>query len=67
MKSVAITGVDLPSLMQTLEMLWHIIIPFESNIGNVVVIIVDSQSIVEFTDCRFIGSQGTHYMYYQCP
>jgi len=67
MKSVTITGVDLLSLMQTLEMLWHINIPFESNIGKVVVIIVDSQSIVEFTDCRFIGNQGTHYIYYQCP
>jgi len=66
MKSVTIIGVDLLSLMQTLEMLWYISTPFESNIGNVVVIIVDSQSTVEFTDCRFIGNQGTHYMYYQC-
>ena len=40
-------------------------VSFESNIGNVAVIIVDSQSIVEFTDCRFIGNQDTHY--YQCP
>jgi len=29
------------------------------------VIIVDSQSIVEFTDYRFIGNQGTHYC--KCP
>ena len=33
--------------MQTQKMLFH----FESNVGNVVVIIVDSQRIVEFTDC----------------
>ena len=30
---------------------------FESNISNEVVIIVDSQSIVELTDHRFIGNQ----------
>jgi len=40
-------------------------VSFESNIGNVAVIVADSQSIVEFTDGRFIGNQGTHY--YQCP
>ena len=78
MKSVTIIGVDLQSLMQTLEMLRHINVPFESNIGNVIIvdsqsivdftdcrlIIVDSQSIVEFTDCRLIGNQGTHYNQY---
>jgi len=31
-------------------------VSFESNIGNVAVIVADSQSIVEFTDCRFIGN-----------
>ena len=62
MKSVTIIGVDLQSLMQTLEMLRHINVPFESNIGNVIT--VDSQSIVEFTDCRLIGNQGTHYNQY---
>ena len=61
MKSVTFIGVDIQGLMQTRKMLFH----FESNVGNVVVIIVDSQRIVEFTDCRFIGNQGTHH--YQCP
>jgi len=44
MKSVTIIGVDLQILMQTLEMLRHINVPFESNIRNV--IIVDSQSML---------------------
>jgi len=61
MNSVTIIGVDLQSLMQILQMLQHINVPFESNIGNVVVITADSQIIVEFIDCRLIGNQGTHY------
>ena len=45
MESVTTIGVDLQSLMQTLEMLWHINVSFEGNIENVVVIVVDSQRI----------------------
>ena len=33
-------------------------VPFESNIGNEVMVSVDSQHI-EFIDGRFIGNQGT--------
>ena len=57
MESVTTIGVDLQSLMQTLEMLWHINVSFEGNIENVVVIVVDL-IFKEFTDCRFIGNQA---------
>jgi len=44
MKSATFVGVDIQGSMQTRKMLFH----FESNVGNVVVTIVDSQRIVEF-------------------
>ena len=54
MKSVTFIGVDIQGLMQTQKMLFH----FESNVGNVVVIIVDSQRIVEFTDCSSLVTKA---------
>ena len=54
MKSVTFIGVDIQGLMQTRKMLLH----FESNVGNVVVIIVDSQRIVEFTDCSSLVTKA---------
>ena len=52
MKGDVIIGV----LMQNVMVLFGRL-SFESNISNEVVIIVDSQSIVELIDHRFIGNQ----------